>query len=175
MISFNKKKYLFWGIEKTKNGYALLELLFYISFFVVLCLLVIDAMVVMAGSFRETTINAEWAQSGNIMERISREIRGAVSISTLNTTDLILNTKDSGGGNKTVEFSLSGANLQLIENGTLTGNLNTPKIVVTGISFSQITTTQGKAVKVFLTLRSTDDSLNRVKNFYDTIVLRGIY
>ncbi len=158
-----------------KSGYAILELLFYIAFFAVLSLVVINAMIVMAGSFRETAIQTELAQSGFIMERMGREIRGSYDISSISATDLKLNAKDDAGANKTVEFLLSGFNLELIENSVLTGNLNTPNIKVTSLTFTQITTTKGKAVKILLTVQSTNDALGRTQNFYDTAVLRGIY
>ncbi len=157
------------------GGYTLVELLFYIAFFTTFSLLVINAMITMTRSFRETTIYGELAQNGVIMERISREIRQAYDISSISANDLKINTKDDAGANKTVEFLLSGSNVQLIENSVFTGNLNSPNIVVTGLTFTQITTVKGKAVKVALLVRSTNDSLARVVDFYDTIVLRGIY
>jgi len=159
--------------QKKKNGYAVLELLFYISFFVVLSLLVINAMITMARAFRETNMEAELVQSGNIMERMAREIRQASGIGSISSTDLLLNTVS--GADTTIEFKLLGTNLQLFENGTLTGNLNPPNIAVTGLSFSQIATTESKAVKIVLNVRSTDNTQNQVQNFYDTIVLRGSY
>lgn len=164
MIKINKNK-----------GYAILELLFYISILAILSLLVIKSMITMTQSFRETSVYGEWVQSGNILERISREIRTAYDINTITVTDLKLNTKDENDVNKTVEFVLSGNNIQLLENDVLTGNLNTPKIVVTSLSFTQIATAKGKAVKVLLSVRSSNDKFNRVQDFYDTVVLRGQY
>ena len=81
----------------------------------------------------------------------------------------------SDGGNKTLEFLLSGGNIQLIENSVLAGNLNPPNIAVTDLTFTQIITAEGKAVKIFLTVKSINDVLTRTFNFYDTIVLRGGY
>lgn len=161
--------------NEMKYGYAILELLFYISLFAVLSLLVINAMITMARSFKETTIQAELVQSGTIMERMSREIRQAYDIGAISSSDITLNTKDDAGANKTVEFLLFGTNVQLLENTVFTGDLNTPNIVVTALIFTQITTVQGKAVKVFLTVRSTNDTLARTQDFYDTVVLRGSY
>src|SRR3989338_6514577 len=162
-------------IKNYKKGYAILELLFYIAFFAILSLVVINAMIVMTRSFRETSIQGELIQSGVIMERISREVRQAYNISSISSTDLNLNSTDSGGANKTVEFLLSGTDIQLLENGVLTGNLNTPNIAVTALTFTQVTTTKGKAVKVALTVKSNNDALARTQDLYDTIVLRGIY
>lgn len=164
------------GNLKAKNkGYAILEILFYISFFTVFSLVVINAMIAMAKSFKETSIQEELMQSGVIMEKISREIRQAYNIGSVSANDLQLNTTDSDGANKTVEFLLSGGNVQLIENSVLTGNLNPPNIEVANLTFTQIITAKGKAVKIFLTVKSINDALDRTRDFYNTIVLRGNY
>ncbi|MEI6280772.1 MAG: hypothetical protein WCP17_02110 [bacterium] len=161
--------------NQTKQGYAVIELIFYIALFVLLSLVVINAMITMAKSFKETTLQAELEQSGAIMEKMVREIRASYDIGSITTNDLVLNTKDNNGVNKTVEFLLSGSDIAFKENNVLTGNLNTPNIVVTAINFTQITTTKGKAVKVFLTVRSSNDALARTQDFYDTVTLRGSY
>lgn len=153
-------------ISKKNYGYAVLELLFYIAFFVTLSLVVIDTMITMTKSFKETSIYAELEQGGTIMERISREIRQASSISSISATDLKLNT---------VEFKLLGSDLQFLENNVFTGNLNTPNIIVTALAFTQINTAKGKAVKIVLSFRSSQDNLSRIQDFYDTVVLRGDY
>ncbi|MBI2627594.1 hypothetical protein HYW72_01540 [Candidatus Nomurabacteria bacterium] len=175
MKNFFKQKNKGRKVLSEAKGYAILELLFYIAFFAIFSLIVINAMITMTKSFRETSIYGELAQSGVIMERMSREIRQAYDISSIGANNLKLNTKDDAGANKTIEFLLSGFNLQLLENNIFTGNLNAPNIAVTVLAFSQITTVKGKAVKIFLTVKSNNDALNRTFDFYDTIVLRGAY
>ena len=162
-------------IIKNKNGYAILELLFYISFFTVLALVVVSAMVTMTRSFRETSIIAEWQQGANVMERISREIKQATSIASLSAADLILNTKDNSDVDKTMEFKFVSPNVQFWDNGASVGNLNSPGITVTSLVFTSITTLKSKAVKMVMTIRSNNDKSNRTVDFYDTIVLRGSY
>jgi len=162
-------------IQNYKHGYAILELLFYIVLFSILSLAVINAMIVMTRSFRETAIHRELVQSGNIMERITREMRASLSISSISASDLKLNTKDNAGADKTVRFVLSGSDIQFFENDVLTGNLNLPTITVTALTFTQITTAKGQAVKVSLSLRSDNDKLARTEDFYNTIVFRGGY
>ena len=157
--------------NKTKHGYAILELLFYIAFFVTLSLVVIDAMITMARSFREISIQAELTQSGTIMERMSREIRQASSINSISANNLALNI----GVSQTIEFKFISPNIQLWDNGSNIGNLNSPNIAVTALNFTQIATAKGKAVKVSLTLRDNNDIQGRLVNFYDTITLRGSY
>lgn len=165
----------FFTKNKNTNGYAVLELLFYISLFAVLSLVVINAMITMTQAFRETTLQAEFLQGGSIMERISREIRQAYDISSISATSLSLNTSDSAGVNKTLGFTFSGGNIQLIDSGSSVGNLNPTNIVVNDLNFTQITTTEGKAVKIILTITSSNDSQGRTVDFYDTVVLRGSY
>ena len=162
-------------INNGERGYAIVELLFYISFFAVFVLVVINSMVTMARAFKETSIQSEFLQSGSIMERISREIKQSNSISSIAGTDLTLNTKDSGGADKTVRFVLSGTDIQFYENGASTGNLNSPNISVTALSFTEITTTKGKAIKISISVQSDNDIAGRTNNFYNTIVLRGDY
>ena len=171
----NQIKKRFYQGRGAARVYALVELVFYIVLFAILSLLVIDAMITMAKAFKETTIQAELVESNAIMERISREIRGSYDINTISTSDLKLNTKDDAGANKTVEFLLSGSDIQLLENSVLTGNLNTPNITVSNLTFTQITTTAGKAVKISLTVRSDNDAQNRSVDFYNTVTLRGSY
>lgn len=160
---------------KTNRGVSLIETLFYIVLFTLLSIVVINAMITMMKSFKETSIQRELAQSGTIMEIISREIKKAYDISSLSSTDLVLNTKDESNNNKTVEFVLSGSNLLFKENNVLTGNLNVPNITITGLTFTQIITTKGKAVKITLSVRSKGDATPNTENFYDTLVLRGNY
>ena len=161
--------------SKKMHGYTLLELLFYISLFSILALLVINAMITMTKAFRETTIQEELAHSSSILERVSREIRKAIDIDTISANDLKLITTDDVGASKTVEFLFSGSNLQFLENSVLTGNLNSPNITVTNLAFTQINTLEGKAVKITLSVRSNNDRLGRITDFYDTVVFRGAY
>lgn len=161
--------------KNQKNGYTILELLFYVAIFAVLSLIVINAFLVMTKAFRETSLQIELSTALNIMERISRDTRSAYSINAISSNSLTLNTKDDAGLNKTVQFLLSGSNVQFLENGVLVGNLNTANILVTSLTFSQITTAKATAVKIFLGAKSSKDPMNRIENFYDTVTLRGDY
>ena len=161
--------------ENSKQGYGVVELIFYISIFAVVTLVVINAMITMTKAFRETSIQSELMQSGGVMERIVRQARGASSIASIGASSLKVNTTDSEGAPKTVEFSLSGGDVQLLENNALIGNLNSPNITVSALSFTQITTAKGVAVKISMTLRAEEDTLTRSYDFYDTVVLRGGY
>ncbi|MBI5139530.1 hypothetical protein HZA26_02900 [Candidatus Nomurabacteria bacterium] len=162
-------------IKNTNKGYGIIEALFYIAILVMLSLVVINSLFTMTKSFKESTIQADLVQSSMIMERVTREIRQAHGVASISATLLRLNTKDDLDNDKTVQFTLSGTDIQLLENDVLTGNLNTPNIQVTSLSFTEITTPAGKAVKVILSVKSGRDDQNRIVDFYDTVVLRGDY
>lgn len=162
-------------LKNNKKGFAILETLLYLSFFALLSIVVINAMIVMTKSFKETKIKSEIVQGASVFERISREIKQADSISSLGASDLKLNTKDEFGVSKTVRFVLSGNNVQFFENDIFVGNLNSDNVLVSGLSFTQISTGENTAVKLNMTVQSVSDSLNRTEDFYNTLVLRGGY
>ena len=162
-------------IKNWKGGYVLLETLFYILLFAIISIAVINAMITMTKAFKETLIQSELMQGGNVMERISREIRQAYGVNSITVNNLKLNTKDNNGINKTVEFSLSGSDIRLLENDVFIGNLNTSNATITDINFTQINTLKGTAVKISLTVKSNHDLQDRNETFYDTVVLRGDY
>ncbi len=162
------------------RGFSLIETLVYIAIFTMLSIVVINALIVMIKSFRQTAVEADFLQNAELFERMSREIRQAKSINVTSVFgsspgDLKLNSTDSSGVAKTVEFLLSGQNLQFKENGVLTGNLNTSNIQITSLIFRQITTAKGKAIKIEMSVKDTRDKAGRTENFYDTIEMRGSY
>ena len=166
-------------IKKIKNkeqGITILETIFYIALFTILSVTVISAMLTMTRAFKETRIQREIMGSGEIMEKIGREIKQADDINSLDTpADLRLDSKDENGAYKLVEFSLVNSNIRFSEKGVFTGNLNSPDIKVDNLIFTQILTTKGKAIKIVLTVNSLDDPQARTYDFYDTVVIRGKY
>ncbi len=157
------------------SGYGMVELLFYLSLFALLSLAVINSMITMTTAFRETTVQSDHLGGANIMERMAREIRQAYAIGSISAADLNLNSTDAGGANKTVQFILAGTNVEFRENSVLLGNLNPGNLSVSALSFAEIITAKGKAVKIFMTIRSNNDALSRTTDFYNTVVLRGDY
>ena len=153
----------------------MVEMLFYIAIFSILALALINSLMTMTKAFKQISIHTDLIQSSSILERISRDIRQAYGINTISAGDLKLNTTDELGNNKTVRFLLSGFDVQLFEDDVLIGNLNTPNVEVTSLVFTEITTTTGKAIKINLSTRSVKDQTGRIEDFYDTLVLRGVY
>ncbi|MBP6865919.1 MAG: prepilin-type N-terminal cleavage/methylation domain-containing protein [Candidatus Pacebacteria bacterium] len=160
---------------QNKKGFTLLEMVFYVALFSVISLILVQAIITMVASFRETQITADINQTNQVLERVSREIRQATSISTITATNLKLNTTDSSGNAATITFTLSGTNIELRQNDVLIGNLNSTNLKITALTFTQITTSNSSAVKIEMTATSNRYGSVRAANFYDTLVLRGSY
>ncbi|HEY4478171.1 MAG TPA: prepilin-type N-terminal cleavage/methylation domain-containing protein [Candidatus Paceibacterota bacterium] len=161
--------------SQNKKGFTLLEMVFYVALFSVISLILVQAIITMVASFRETQITADINQTNQVLERVSREIRQAISISTITATNLKLNTTDSSGNAATITFTLAGTNLELRQNDVLIGNLNSTNLNITALTFTQITTSNSSAVKIEMTVTSNRYGSVRTANFYDTLVLRGSY
>jgi type II secretory pathway pseudopilin PulG len=56
--------------QKFNKGFSLIEMVFYISIFIILSLVTIDAIIALTKSFKATKVNIELAQAGTIIEKI---------------------------------------------------------------------------------------------------------
>lgn len=169
------------NIQK-KNGYSIVEILVYLAIFTTMSIMVINYFIVVLGSFHTTRANRDLLESGaTSIERIAREVRQADSVDIVNSTlssspgALQLNSTDSSGNPMIIKFSVTNGALNLYEDGSLIGNLLSENISVTTLVFRRIVTANGEAVKIELTLQSTDSDNSQSENFYNTIILRGGY
>jgi Tfp pilus assembly protein PilE len=175
--------------KKLNKGYGILELVFYIAIFAVMSLLVINSILTMVSSFKETKANNNLIQSSKILEKISREIRNSESIHTISASSLKLNNQDSEGDPRTSTFTLSGDDLSFYENDILIDTLNPANISVTSLTFTNIVFVRNgstyvaqdvvplnsDAVKVAITLEVDTFGVVKSKTFYTTVVLRESY
>jgi prepilin-type N-terminal cleavage/methylation domain-containing protein len=158
-----------------KQGFTLIELLFYISLFTIFSLIVINSMIFMTSSFRETVINKDLSQGSVILDQISRNVRDASGIIDIGTGSLTLNIPEGVLPARSVQFLLSGSDIELWEDDIFIGNLNPSNLVVSNLIFTQITTANSLAVKVFMSIKSNRYGSERIEDFYTTLVLRHSY
>jgi len=168
--------------SKNKKGSSLIELLVYIFLLSVIVLILINTVMAMVISHRNIkiirTIESSAASS---MERMTREIRNAISVdvgsSILNTNPgkLVLNTLDVGGGAKIVEFYVDNGILKVKEQGVYRGPLSATRTRVNNLVFRQIDSTNSEAVIIEMQLEATTSQRVVNHNFYDTVILRGSY
>ncbi|MBK5215676.1 MAG: hypothetical protein JJE53_02635 [Candidatus Pacebacteria bacterium] len=174
----NIKKTNFFSKRGFISGYSIVEILVYLAIFTSISILVINLFITIIASFNVTSINRKLLESGNVsMERISREIRQAENIDIANSSSnsLQLNSVDSVGSNFVIKFSSIDGDLNLYKDGVFMGNLLNEEVVLTNLIFRRISTTQGEAVKIEMSLQYTEGKSTKTENFYNTIILRGGY
>lgn len=172
MISTIKRKFIQRG-----KGFTIVEMLFYISIFSILFLVIINAMILMLSSFKETMVNRDLLEGGVVMERMAREIKNGVNITTATTGDLdfFIHDENNPGNTITYHFVLVGTKILAKSNNIDIGDVSSPDISVTALDFTKISTVNSKAIRITLTIKSNRFGSTRTETFYDTVVLRGIY
>ena len=159
--------------QKNKNtGVTLVEILFYTAVFAVVSLVIVQSMIAMVNAFRQNEVNSDLAQASTIMEKISREIRDSTSINSITSTTIDLDDSVSA---TTVDFILSGTDIEYYEDDVLIGDLNSTNLSINSLDFTQITTAESVAVKVEMTVQSNRHNSTKTVTYYDTLVLRGSY
>lgn len=173
----------FLKIGKYKNGYSLIEIVVYIAIFSLLSIAVINSLIVTMKSFSASRTNRDLEENGfSAMERMSREVRGAISVSSITSGsiggakgDITLNTTDTSGTAKTVRFAVSGNALVLYENGASSGNLTGLNSQVTDLVFNQITIGTETAIKITIAIKDLRSPFGATETFYDSVIIRGSY
>ncbi len=171
-----------------KRGFSILESLVYVAILSVMLIAVINAMQLLASSYRGIkSLRSVEVAAINSMDRIIRETRSATSVNTAQTTFNVnlaqststaftLNGLDASSTAVTIQFYVSGSRLMLKENGITLGPLTPGNVAVTSLVFRSYSTTTSSAVKVEMIIDTASSSgVTTSKNFYGTAVLRGSY
>lgn len=171
-------------VKSSTRGFTLVEMIIYIAFFAILSVLTVNATIMVMKSFYTLRINQSISQSATTaLERMSREIRNAYSVDTVNSTfttspgRLTLMTKNAVGALTTVEFyTTAGNQINMKVGGVDQGSLMAKTVTATNLVFIYMSGTNSKYIKIEMTLRDTRDArsgFTKTVKFYDTIVLRG--
>lgn len=169
-------------IIKNNRGSSLVELLAYIFLLSIIVLVLTQTIVAMISSYRNIKIVRLIENSAMLsMERITREIRNAVSVDVGNSIlglspgKLTLNSNDSAGTVKTVEFYLENLLIKVEENNVYQGPLSNQNTSVTSLIFDHMQSGESESVRVQMQIQATSSGRVITHNFYDTVILRGSY
>lgn len=159
------------------KGYSVIELLVYISLFVLIAVVVMQSLIYAmktystARAYRTLQRNAEITLS-----RLTTEIRGAKTISTggssfgVSSGVLALTGTDNAGSTYNPTFSLVSGIPQVVVGGATT-QLASSEVSFSELTFWNITTANSDGIKIKITL-STTRAPFITKSFYTTAVLR---
>lgn len=168
------------NLAKNKiRGYTLVEALIYIAIFVLISLVTVTLILsVLDTNRRASPLNALSRGAVSALEVISREIRMAKSIDTINsvwatsTGSLQLNSLDAEDNSRTVRFYLDTGLVKVDENGTYLGPLSSSEVLVTGLTFNLATSTGQNFVKITLNLTAGEGANQKNDTFYSAVSLR---
>jgi len=157
---------------QSQKGYSLIELVVYIAIFAMLSVVLTRSLVTIirtyasAQSYRTLQTNGEL-----VMERLSRELRDATTISSATYDSspgaIALSGTDAGGAVHTATFDVSGGAIRLDGN-----NLTTTDVTVTSFILRRMTTAVGSLIKIELTLTTNRGNV-ATTSFYSSFTLRG--
>jgi len=156
-------------VIKNKKGFSLIEILVYISILVFMLAIILEVVISITRSDRiiRTMRNIENSTILS-MERITREVRQADSITVIEPDVLVLEKEDG-----TVEFYLSNSRLFIKENGVEIGALTASSTRVADITFTRFASSTSEGVRVKLTLESGTTTNYRTENFYTSVIKRN--
>ncbi|MBI3632751.1 MAG: prepilin-type N-terminal cleavage/methylation domain-containing protein [Candidatus Vogelbacteria bacterium] len=165
-----------------KRGFTFVELIIYVSVLAVILLVFSNSVLSISRSYGQLKIIRDLDSAAiDSMERVTREIRAAASVDTIqsvlgtNPGVLFLNQVDSNGNNASLKFSVTNSVLHIWQNGADLGSLLPAGVTVRSLVFYLIDTGGSKAVKVEMQLGETKGKVLRYSNYYSTVILRGSY
>lgn len=168
---------------KEKKGFSLLESLFYISAFIVILGIVINGTFLMLNVYSSIKISENINKTAiDILERMTKEIRGAKSINTersvFNSDDgvLSLNLNEDLVSPSKIEFFLENGILKFNKDFSSTSfNLSSNNVFVKKMNFKVVDSGISKLIKIELEIESQYKEKIKDETFYDSIVMRGSY
>lgn len=154
-----------------KKGVSLIEMLVYVSLISVIFLLIVRTVLSFTGSYRQLAANRELEHTAlNVLERITREVRNASSISVSSGALTVVQTNNSLS--TTTRFYRDGNVVKVDVNGTYSGPLSVTRGPVTSLTFIIATSSGPDAVKIDMTTQGISGPVVRTKNFHITIIAK---
>ena len=163
------------------RGFSLIETLVYIAVLSLVSTLFVNTLLAMNRSYAvlETVMMLDRAATAG-MERMTREIRAATDVDTLQSTlgvspgVLTVNQIDETGAVSRAAFSILNEVLHISRDGVDQGSLLPPRIAAESLIFRLIDSGKSKAVKIEMRLLSVAGR-TRSESYYTTVILRGSY
>ena len=165
--------------NKKESGFTLVEAIIYVALFVRLSTLLVDSLVMLSKGYNDVRVNRDLLDSANVsVERMTRDIRGATSwvsggssVFGANPGKLTIKNSD----NTTETFQLVSGAVQFTDSTGYVSNLTSNEVSVTSLIFANISTANGSAIKIDMTMSSLRYSPSKIISISDTIALRGSY
>ncbi|KXJ98310.1 MAG: hypothetical protein UZ19_OD1000742 [Parcubacteria bacterium OLB19] len=163
---------------RQKLGFTLVEILVYISIFVMVSAGAIGFLFSLDDLFVQYKLKQDLLASGTtIMERILLEVREA---NTLVLADSVIESASAGAitldkGYETVEILKNGNNLELYRDNNFESVINSAEVEVLGSTFYRYEQNGVELIRVRLNLRSSEESQTEDWTITGGAIIRGSY
>lgn len=161
-----------------QEGYSMLELIVYLAIFAVISLVLVKSLITSINTYAQAQEYRRLQNNGElVMERITREIRQAKTITAGSSTFdnnngvLVLTGNDLSNTPQTVTFATSGNTITVTVNGT-TSILTSSQVAPVSLVFRNVNTGGNNALKIELKLKTIVGPLV-TSDFYNTVSLKG--
>lgn len=161
------------------SGFSLIEMVVYISILVFMLVIVLNVVVSVAKADRLIRSSRNVENSALVvLERVGRELRGAVAVRVASSTldahpgMLVLESEDSAGNERIVEFYLSAGRVYVREGGVELGALSGSDSSVASLIFRRFATSTIEGIRTELTVVSGTSTSYRSETFYSSALLR---
>ncbi len=162
------------SFKNKKEGYSLLEMLIYLTLLTVIFIVVINTVLSYTGSYRNLAALRAAEHTGiDAMERMTRDIRKAVTANTSIAGQLTL-TETTSGISTTTRFYVQNNVLKVDINGVYSGPLSVSNSTVSSLTFATATSTNSTIVKIDMTVNGISGPVTKTKLYHSTIILKGV-
>jgi type II secretory pathway pseudopilin PulG len=165
--------------DNIKSGFTLVEIIIYLAIFVLLSIVIIDALLAVQKTNRNVIVyNGLTTNAVSVLEKITKETREAVSVDVANSVFatssgvLQLNTLDNSDTAHVIRFYQDSGIVKMDLDGQYFGPLMTNSAITTALIFNLATTSTSTLVKMELDLTAGQGVYQKSEKFYDSIMLR---
>src|SRR3989344_843824 len=168
------------GYSKLVCGYTLIEMIIYVSVLAIITIVIANTMISFSKSYHDLSALHIVDRSGvDAMERITRDIRAAISIDSANSTfgsspGVLTLVTTSNSVSTTTKFYIQNNLLKVDINSLYHGQLTISNASVSSLVFNKIDSGTSKAVKVDMTVSATVGNVTKTKTYHSTIILKGL-
>jgi Tfp pilus assembly protein PilW len=160
------------------SGFSLIEMITYVAVLTIILLLVINMVMSLKGSYRQLIVLRALDRSAyNSLERMTRDIRNAVSVNNAQSAfgsspGVLVVNQNIAGTSTPIRFYVQNGTLRLDVNGTFIGPLTVKNTAITSLMFSQMTGTS-TAIKIDMTITASSGPIILTKPYRTTVILKG--
>lgn len=161
------------------RGYTLVEMIIYVALMSVISLLIVNTVLSFTKSYRNVlTLRTVESSALDTLERMSRDIRGATSIDTANSTlgtspGVLTLIQTTASVSTTTKYYVQSGVLKVDVNGTYVGPLTSRGSSVQSLTFTKIQNSVSSGVKVDLTITGSAGDTTRTKSYHTTVLLKS--